>query len=151
MTPWVWWVSFSNLSFSALCYVEFFFWGGSGSTSKFIDWNWREKITIFSFSLLTETECLYIANHLEAALEFQYTANQSELAFAFVKDVIPDVMFVYLTWESMHKCSWACFFLSQSKFVESVNKLYWLSHLLFSWRFFFSSHVLKHWNTVAFW
>ena len=85
-----------------LCRVFFFGvgWGGggcSGSTSKFIDWNWREKITIFSFSLLTETECLYIANHLEATLEFQYTANQSELAFAFVKDVIPDVMFVYLT------------------------------------------------------
>ena len=132
MTPWVCWVSFSNLSFSVLCFVFLFSFfrrggggvAGSGSTSKFIDWNWREKITIFSFSLLTETECLYIANHLEATLEFQYIANQSELAFAFVKDVIPDVMFVYFTWESKPKCSWACFFLSQSKFVESVNKLY---------------------------
>ena len=70
---------------------------GSGFTSKLIHWIRREKITIFSFSLLTETECLYIANHLEATLEFQYIANQSELAFAFVKDVIPDVMFVYFT------------------------------------------------------
>ena len=45
----------------------------------------------------TETECLNIVNHLEATLEFQYIASQSELDFAFVKDVIPDVMFFYCT------------------------------------------------------
>ena len=82
---------------------------GSGSTNKVIDWNRREMITIFSFSWLTETECLKIGNHLRlgATLEFQYNASQFELAFAFVKDVIPDVLFVYCTC----KCSCA-FFLS---------------------------------------
>ena len=56
-------------------------------------------ITIFSFSWLTETECLKIGNHLRlgATLEFQYNASQFELAFAFVKDVIADVLFVYCT------------------------------------------------------
>ena len=30
-----------------------------------------------------------LANHLRATLQFQYIASQSELAFAYVKDVIP--------------------------------------------------------------
>ena len=93
------------------CFVFFLFWFfffffvcaraciGSGSTNKVIDWNRREMITIFSFSWLTETECLKIGNHLRlgATLEFQYNASQFELAFAFVKDVIADVLFVYCT------------------------------------------------------
>ena len=80
---------------------------GSGSTNKVIDWNRREMITVFSFSWLTETECLNVGNHLRlgATLEFQYNASQFELAFAFVKDVIPDVLFVYCTC----KCSCAIF------------------------------------------
>ena len=122
MTPLVWRVSFSNLSFSAVCFlfcfvlfvwlllllVFFFFFGiGSGSKNKVIDWNRREMITVFSFSWLTETECLNIGNHLRqgATLEFQYNASQFELAFAFFKDVIPDVLFVYCTC----KCSCAFF------------------------------------------
>ena len=102
--------------FVFFCFGFFFFFCvcaraciGSGSTNKVIDWNRREMITIFSFSWLTETECLKIGNHLRrgATLEFQYNASQFELAFAFVKDVIPDVLFVYCTC----KCSCA-FFLS---------------------------------------
>ena len=91
------------------CFFFFFLCIGSGSTSKVIDWSRRERITIFSFSWLTETECLNIGNHLRqgATLEFQYNASQFELAFAFFKDVIPDVLFAYCTC----KCSCA-FFLS---------------------------------------
>ena len=78
---------------------------GSGSTNKVIDWNRREMITIFSLLWLTEIECLYITNHLGATLEFQYFASQSERAFALVKDVISNVLFVYFTLESQHNCS----------------------------------------------
>ena len=50
-----------SFSFFVLFYFLFFFWCiGSGSTSKVIDWNRREMITVFSFSWLTETECLKI-------------------------------------------------------------------------------------------
>ncbi|XP_030942160.1 glycine cleavage system H protein 2, mitochondrial-like isoform X1 [Quercus lobata] len=70
------------------------------------EWNRREKITIFSFSWLTETECLNIVDHLRlgATLEFQYSASQFELPFAFLKVVIPDVLFVYCT------CKCPCLF-----------------------------------------
>ena len=53
-------------------------------------------ITIFSLLWLTETECLYITNHLGATLEFQYFASQSERAFALVKDVISNVLLFYI-------------------------------------------------------
>ena len=93
---------------------------GSGSTSKVIDWSRRERITIFSFSWLTETECLNIGNHLRqgATLEFQYNASQFELAFAFFKDVIPDVLFVYCT------CKCSCLFLIYS-FPSKGKRYHW--------------------------
>ena len=109
--------------FVCLFFALFFFFFlciGSGSTSKVIDWSRRERITIFSFSWLTETECLNIGNHLRqgATLEFQYNASQFELAFAFFKDVIPDVLFVYCT------CKCSCLFLIYS-FPSKGKRYHW--------------------------
>lgn len=49
-------------------------WLNSG---KFIDWSQKEKITIFPFSWLSETDCLNVVKHLGATLVFQHCASKT--------------------------------------------------------------------------